>query len=90
MRRSCKHLLKSTCDILETMTAQITIVYEATGEGGFTAFIPEVPGAISEGRTREEAREMVLDALSELLAARREMALKGMPIQDTETMILSA
>lgn len=83
-------MLKSTCDILETMTAQITIVYEATGEGGFTAFIPEVPGAISEGRTREEAREMVLDALSELLTARREMALKGMPIQDTETMILSA
>jgi len=27
------------------------------------ARVPEVPGAISQGRTREEARENVIDAL---------------------------
>jgi predicted RNase H-like HicB family nuclease len=45
---------------------EFTIVLEPAEEGGYTAFIPEVPGAISEGETVEEARENVLDALREL------------------------
>lgn len=36
----------------------------------YTASIPEVPGAASCGKTIEEAREMVFDALGELLAFR--------------------
>lgn len=40
------------------------------------ATIPEVPGAISQGKTPEEARSMVLDALNELFVARRELAMK--------------
>lgn len=53
---------------------ELTIVFEPAEEGGYTAFIVEVPGAISEGRTVEDAREMVLDALHELTLARRESA----------------
>jgi len=49
---------------------ELTIVFESCEEGGYTAYIPEVPGAISEGETLEEAREMVLDALRELTAYR--------------------
>jgi predicted RNase H-like HicB family nuclease len=46
---------------------QLTVVYE-DGEDGFVlARIREVPAAISQGRTREEARENVLDALRELV-----------------------
>ncbi|MCG9895905.1 MAG: type II toxin-antitoxin system HicB family antitoxin [Fimbriimonadaceae bacterium] len=52
------------------MQRKITIVTEPAEEGGFTAWILEVPGAISEGETIEEAREMVLDALKELSLAR--------------------
>lgn len=58
------------------MDGKITIVIEPAEEGGYTAYIPEVPGAISEGETVEEAREMVLDALHELTAYRREAALR--------------
>jgi predicted RNase H-like HicB family nuclease len=36
-----------------------------------------VPGAVSEGETVDEAREMVLDALHELTAFRLEVAMKG-------------
>jgi predicted RNase H-like HicB family nuclease len=54
----------------------LTIVYKTDPESGWIiASIPEVPGAASQGRTREEAREMVLDALaglSELRASERE------------------
>ncbi|MCZ7581399.1 MAG: type II toxin-antitoxin system HicB family antitoxin [Fimbriimonadaceae bacterium] len=59
------------------MDSELTIVFEPAEEGGFTAFIPEVPGAISEGETLEEARAMVLDALHEITLFRRESALKA-------------
>lgn len=59
------------------MESKITIVYEPAEEGGYTAFIPEVPGAVSEGETVEEAREMVLDALHELTAFRLDVAMKS-------------
>ena len=53
------------------MESQLTIIFEPAEGGGYTAFIPEVPGAISEGETIDEAREMVLDALRELTLYRR-------------------
>lgn len=58
------------------MDRELTIVFEPAEEGGYTAYIPEIPGAISEGETIEEAREMVLDALRELMAYRRDQALR--------------
>ena len=58
------------------MAENFTIIFEPAKEGGFTSYIPEVPGAISEGETIEEAREMVLDALHEILSYRREEALR--------------
>jgi antitoxin HicB len=58
------------------MDGEFTIVFEPAEEGGFTAYIPEIPGAISEGETIDEAREMVKDALRELTAYRREQALR--------------
>lgn len=58
------------------MPQEMTIIFEPAAEGGWIATIPEVPGAYSQGETREEARENVLDALSELMLARRELALR--------------
>jgi predicted RNase H-like HicB family nuclease len=49
----------------------LTIVYEADPDSDWiVASIPEVPGANSQGRTRAEAREMVLEALEGLLELR--------------------
>jgi predicted RNase H-like HicB family nuclease len=45
----------------------LTIRYSDAGEGWFTAQVAEIPGAISEGRSRQEARSNVLDALDVLL-----------------------
>lgn len=55
---------------------QITIVIEPGDQGWWIASVPEVPGAVSQGRTQDEAREMVLDCLRELMAFRREAALR--------------
>ena len=38
-----------------------------------TAQVAEIPGAISEGKTREEARSNVLDALDVLLTPDEEL-----------------
>ena len=48
----------------------IDVVYEDAGDGWIMASVPQIPGAFSQGRTREEARENVRDALRELLLAR--------------------
>ena len=43
---------------------QLTVVYEEPDEDDWiVARVAEVPGAMSQGRTREEARENVVDAL---------------------------
>jgi predicted RNase H-like HicB family nuclease len=46
----------------------LTIVYEPGEDGLIIASIPEVAGVFSQGRTREEARENVLDALKLMLS----------------------
>jgi predicted RNase H-like HicB family nuclease len=48
---------------------RLTITYdEPDEEGWIVARVVEVPGALSQGRTREEAKENVLDALRLMLA----------------------
>ena len=46
----------------------LTIVYEPGEDGWIIASIPEVAGVFSQGQTREEARENVLDALKLMLS----------------------
>ena len=50
-------------------TLRMTIAYEEPDEDGWiVARVVEVPGAISQGRTRSEARENVIDALRLMLS----------------------
>ncbi len=53
-----------------TDSLRVTIVYEPGEEGWVVASIPQVPGAHSQGRTREEARANVIDALRGILELR--------------------
>jgi len=58
------------------MEMVVTAVYEQVPEsegGGYTAYTEELPGAISEGDTLEEARENLRDAVRILLEANREL-----------------
>lgn len=45
----------------------MTICFEPGEDGWVIASVPEVPGTHSQGRTREEARANVLDALEVML-----------------------
>ena len=52
-------------------TLRLTITYDEPDEDGWiVARVVQVPGAISQGRTREEARENVIDALRGILDLR--------------------
>jgi len=56
---------------------RFTVVFERD-EGGFIyAHVPELPEVQTQGRTLEEARAMVRDAIDQALALRRE---RGEPI----------
>ena len=48
----------------------VTIVYESGEDGWIIASIPEVPGVHSQGKTRDEARSNVIDALRGILELR--------------------
>jgi len=57
---------------------KFTIVFQECEEGGFSAYVKEFPGAISEGETALEAANNVFDALVQLLAAQAEEQLKNL------------
>jgi len=54
------------------MQQQFNAVYERDGEW-WVASAVEVPGAFSQGKTIDEARENLLDAVRELILAQRQL-----------------
>ena len=53
---------------------KLTAVFEPASEGGYSCFVEEVPAAISQGETLEEARANLLDALTLVLDVQRHLA----------------
>lgn len=70
-------------------TLRLTIVYEDGGDGWVVASIPEVPGAHSQGHTRAEARENVIDALHGILELRFGEHALSEPASDSEPLQLT-
>jgi predicted RNase H-like HicB family nuclease len=48
---------------------EITIVLEPAEEGGYTAYVPSLPGCISEGDTKEKAIKNIKEAIELYLEA---------------------
>jgi predicted RNase H-like HicB family nuclease len=65
----------------------LTIVFEQDADW-IVASIPEVPGAHSQGRNREEARANVIDALRGILALRFGEHALSEPAPDSESLEL--
>ena len=57
------------------------VVLEPQEEGGYTVYVPDLPGCVSEGRTADEAVEMIRDAMGGYLAAREAW---GWPLPEVE------
>ena len=60
------------------MHNEFTAVFERDGEW-YVAYSPEIPGANGQGRTKEEARCSLADAIALILENRREEGIRGVP-----------
>jgi predicted RNase H-like HicB family nuclease len=60
------------------MRHEFTAVFERDGDW-YIAYCPEVPGANGQGRTKEEARSSLAEAIELILEDRREDGLRGLP-----------
>ena len=60
------------------MHNQFTAVIEKDGDW-YIGYCPEIPGANGQGKTKEECRKSLAQAVSLILEDRREDALRGVP-----------
>ena len=60
------------------MSGEFTAIIERDGDW-FIAYCAEIPGANGQGRTKEEARESLAQAIKLVLEDRREDVLRGLP-----------
>ena len=42
---------------------KLRVILEPSDEGGYTVFVPSLPGCISEGETREDALKNIQEAI---------------------------
>ena len=70
------------------MHNEFTAVFERDGEW-YIAYCPEIPGANGQGRTKDEARQSLADAIALILEDRRQDGLRGVPPDaERDTVIL--
>lgn len=60
------------------MRNEFTAIIERDGEW-YVAYCPEVPGANGQGKTLDDARASLAEAISLILEDRREDAMRGLP-----------
>jgi predicted RNase H-like HicB family nuclease len=66
---------------------EFTAIYEQDGDW-IIGYCPEIPGANGQGRTKEECRESLAEAIKLILDDRREQGMAGVPpeaIRETVT-----
>ncbi len=51
---------------------EFDVIFEPQAEGGYSAYVPDLPGCVSEGETLEEAATMIQEAMALYLEARQE------------------
>ena len=60
------------------MRSELTAIIERDGES-YNANCPEIPGANRQGRTKNEARRSLADAIALIPEDRRKDGLRGVP-----------
>jgi predicted RNase H-like HicB family nuclease len=58
---------------------EYTVIYERANDGGWGAYVPDLPGLGVVGETREEAHQLIVDGIKLHLAGLEE---DGLPIPE--------
>ncbi len=53
----------------------LRVVFEPSGDGGYTVYVPALPGCISQGNTLEEARKNIMKAIELYLDSKEDRRL---------------
>jgi predicted RNase H-like HicB family nuclease len=61
------------------MKREFSVVYTPIEDGWIMATVPELPGAVTQGRDMDGARAMIREAVELLLESYRDNAAKGAP-----------
>jgi len=61
------------------MKHEYSVVYQTVEDGWIMASVPELPGAVTQGKDLNEARAMIKEAVTLLLQSYRENAAKDLP-----------
>jgi predicted RNase H-like HicB family nuclease len=69
------------------MHNEFTAIIEPDGDW-YVAYCAEIPGANGQGRTKDEARASLADAIALILEDRREDALRGVAADATREMVV--
>jgi predicted RNase H-like HicB family nuclease len=69
----CRERLDKEPESNEDMSMKLTAAYKQVGDW-WAAWVEEIPGVNTQGKTLEEARENLKDALEMVLEANRELA----------------
>jgi len=62
------------------MKGKYTVILERNEDGGFTVYVPALPGCISQGDTAEEALVNIKEAIEGYLEAVEELG-KPLPVE---------
>lgn len=73
-----------------TFLMKLTAVFEPCAEGGYACWLEEIPEAVSQGDTLEEARSNLRDALALVMEQRREEAREAMSAAAFEEELVNA
>jgi predicted RNase H-like HicB family nuclease len=77
----------------KSVKREYAVIYQTIEDGWIMATVPELPGAVTQGRSLSEARQMIKEAVELLLQSYRDNAVKdalGNAIWDTLTIDLPA
>jgi predicted RNase H-like HicB family nuclease len=64
--------MKQPVASLDTSKHEFDVVFEPQDDGGYTAYVPDLPGCVSEGETLDQAAAMVQEAMALYLESRQE------------------
>jgi predicted RNase H-like HicB family nuclease len=63
------------------------VILEPQEEGGYTIYVPALPGCVSQGETRDEALNNIKEAIEGYLESLEARGLTPPPIQELEVAV---
>jgi predicted RNase H-like HicB family nuclease len=75
------------CFIIGDLGMKYRVILEQQEEGGFTVYVPTLPGCVSQGETKEEALANIKEAIEVYLESLKERGLSSPEVKEYEVVV---